>query len=141
MKDNTTERPIPQSGSAQPTRQTRFRGPDKKPRKRRTDNPARYLPSSIEARRIAEARGKRVGRPAGSRNGVSRAERAIDAALASAKAKLELAFVEAVGAWPTPGQRRELYRSIDPELVRAWSRVLERREERRAAGVVTAPSV
>ena len=118
-----------QGAGMQPLRvpQTVWRGADKKQRKRRTDNPARYLPSASEARAKALSSGKAVGRPPGSRNGVSRAER-------------RLRFWEAVGAWPTAEHRQRLYRSIDRALLEAAEAVRRRRAERKANGITKAPS-
>ncbi|CAB4050206.1 hypothetical protein LMG9964_03871 [Paraburkholderia phenoliruptrix] len=131
-----------QGAGMQPLRvpQTVWRGADKKQRKRRTDNPARYLPSASEARAKALSSGKAVGRPPGSRNGVSRAERRLDTALAGAKARLEMRFWEAVGAWPTAEHRQRLYRSIDRALLEAAEAVRRRRAERKANGITKAPS-
>lgn len=105
----------------------RKRGPDKKPRKRRTDNPASYLPKTADAHRTARELGKRPGRPHGSRNGWTREERALEWELARAKARIEVAFYEATGALATGEALRVLYKAIDPDL---WSRVAQMREHR-----------
>lgn len=91
--------------------------PDTKPRKRRTDNPARFLPGTVEAHRIARERGKQPHRSHGSRNGYTQAEQELGRELARAKAKLEVDFWAYVGEWPTPEQRARLYRSINPDLL------------------------
>lgn len=110
------------------TKQKRQRGPDKKPRKRRTDNPASYLPSGTEAHRTAKAQGKHSGRVAGSRNGWTKAEQALNWEVARAKGRIEVAFMEATGTWATGEALQVLYRSIDPDLMFRWTRMLERRE-------------
>jgi hypothetical protein len=110
-----------------------IRGPDKKPRKRRTDNPASYLPKTAVAHRIARERGSRIGRRAGSRNGWTREEQEIRRELAQAEAKLITDFLLAVGAWPTREQQIRLFRSLDPELVARSTQMEEHRARRLAA--------
>lgn len=112
------------------TKQKRQRGPDKKPRKRRTDNPASYLPNGTEAHRTARAQGKHSGRVPGSRNGWTKAEQALNWEVARAKARIEVAFMEATGLWATGEALQTLYRAIDPDLMFRWSRMLERRAVR-----------
>jgi hypothetical protein len=126
--------PAPNSEAGQAPAKKRGRGPDKKPRKprkpfTRSDNPAKYLPKTADAHRIAKERGKTVGRPRGSRNGWTKAERALNWEVARAKAKLEVDFWEAVGAWPTAEQRAILYRSIDRGLWQRWTAMLDKRRE------------
>ncbi|MFM0089264.1 hypothetical protein PQR46_20375 [Paraburkholderia sediminicola] len=112
----------------------RGRGPDKKKRKpfTRSDNPAKYLPKTADAHRIAKEQGKTVGRPSGSRNGWSRAERALDLEMARAKAKIEVAFWSATGEWATGEALQVLYRSIDRDLWARWTAMMDKR---RAAAV------
>lgn len=113
-----------------PAPKRRGRGPDTKPRKRRTDNPASYLPHGTEAHKIARAQGKHTGRVAGSRNGWTKAEQAIEWELARAKARIEVAFMTATGEWATGEALQVLYRSIDPELWARWHRMQEHRSIR-----------
>jgi hypothetical protein len=111
----------------------RGRGPDLKPRKRstRSDNPARYLPKTADAHRIARERGKTVGRVAGSRNGWTREEQALDREMAKAKAKIEVAFWYAEGLWATGEALKVLYRAIDRDLWQRWTEMMEKREAKR----------
>lgn len=104
------------------------RGPDKKPRKQRMDNPGRNLPSYTEAHRIARERGNTVGRVAGSRNGWTKAEQGLDWEMARAKAKIEVAFWEYSGEWAKGEALQVLYRSIDRGLWSRHSEMLRRRE-------------
>jgi hypothetical protein len=118
------------SSEAGPTpAKKRGRGPDKKKRKpfTRSDNPAQYLPKTVDAHRIAKERGKTVGRIAGSRNGWTREDQALDRELAQAKAKIEVGFWYATGEWATGEALQVLYRSIDRDLWARWTAMMEKR--------------
>ncbi len=107
-----------------------MRGPDKKPRKRRTDNPARFLPNTEDAHRIAKERGNHVGRPWGSRTGWTRKERRISLAMAQAQAKLMVDYWYKTGEWPGRETRATLYEAIPRQILQQWTAMLERRKER-----------
>lgn len=110
----------------------RGRGPDKKKRKpfTRSDNPARYLPKTSDAHRIAKERGKTVGRVAGSRNGWTREEQLLGREMAQAMAKIEVAFWYKTGEWATGAALRVLYRAIDRDLWQRWTEMMDKREAR-----------
>ncbi|MEX3853695.1 hypothetical protein AB3X94_06460 [Paraburkholderia sp. BR10923] len=77
------------------------RGPDKKPRKRRTDKPQRFLPAPEERIAVTLAAGKRLGRTPGSRNGWTAEEQRICIEKAQIEAQVICRHIEQTGHWPT----------------------------------------
>ncbi|SPB16097.1 hypothetical protein NOV72_03297 [Caballeronia novacaledonica] len=71
----------------------RQRGPDKVPRRLRTDNPGKNLPHVNDARRIAKAAGKHIGRPFGSRTGWTAEETALCKEVARVEAEAYVALM------------------------------------------------